>query len=311
MRINKFLRMVLIVSVVSSLTSFLSAAVMVKDTGWLWDKDENNDGHGDLKKIYWMPKGNTSYFQREVTFDTGKRKITLIYRTSNDPSLLKPGQKYHSGDIGMWTVGLHSGWYGNGFIDILVNGLSLLRDYKPEITSESKGEEAKASYTWDTPEAKIRMTFTAKSGDDKIFLRVNIEPKKGINSIETRLLCFPSSFGGRGGSGPKIEPIDRWISTYKRDIQHTQKVTLQPDEFWILYYDKIWDRAKKEKCGGPCALLFPPNEPEKVTIDVKSYDIVTCLTYPPTTREMHYLFWPGMGISNEEALKRMKELKLK
>ena len=315
MRIKKFLRMVLVVLMISGFTSLLSAAVIVKDTGWLWDKDENNDCRGDLGKIQQMEKGSKSYFSRSIYFDTGKRKLYLWYETCNDPSHLMSGQEYHSHrGLGGVGIGVSAGWHPGGSIDILVNGVTL-GNYKPEITSESKGEEAEAIYTWDTSEARIKMTFTAKNGDDKFFLKVDIEPKKEISSIKTSFLCYPSSYGKftcvKQNYPELMNKRDRWISTPRREIQHTRKVILEKEEFWILYYDKIWDKAKREKCcAGPCALLFLPNEPEEIVVDLGNYAVRTYFTYSPITREMNYIIWPSMGISNEEALKKMKELKL-
>lgn len=293
-------------------TPFLSAAVTIEDTGWLWDKDENNDGHGDLNKIYWMEKGNKSYFLRCITFNTGKHKISLTYRVSDDPTLLQTKSEYYGWDIGMSGTG----WYGNGFIDILINTFSL-RNWKPEISSELKGDTADAVFFWDTSEAKIKMTFFVQSGDDKLFLKVTIEPKKEIKTIETALLCYPSGWGSfdcvKENYPELMDKRDRWVSTYKRDIQHSEKkVTLEKDEFWVLYYDKIWDKATKEKCCfGPCALLFPPDEPEKVELNIYNYDIRTYLYYPSDIRELNYLFWQSMNIPNEEALEIMKNFKLK
>jgi len=286
-------------------------AVTVRDSGWICDKDEDADSHGDLKKIGNIEKGSKNYFLREIVADTGKRQFVFHYETCTDPSHLKPGETAHSGHplsgLGLFVNGFGCGWYGGGFMDVLANGEGLI-NYKPEIDSKCLADEATITCTWDVPAAKVIALISMRNGDDKASVKISIEPKTEIKSLKTTFLCYPSSFAI--GDQSKFGRA-RYIATSKRTIQAGKDVSLGEDECWVLYYDTIWDKAKRQDCSGPCALLFTPTEPDKVDVHVTNYEVITNFTYLSTTKEANYILWPSMGISNQDALATMNSIKLK
>lgn len=274
------------------------AAVTVKDNGWIEDKDENGDGRGDSGAIRDVCKGSSKTRVRSIMLDTGTTKFYLKYFACVDPKHLKEGQQCH-GLWGLSSLGLYPGrWYLHSFIDVLVNDISL-QHHLPEISSEKRAGEVVANYLWETPAAEINMEFKAKENHDYLALKVRIVPKKEIFSLKSRFLCFP------GNIVPGKQERDRWVSTAERDVEHGNKITLNHNERWILYYDKIWDKAKRPNCS-PCALFYPSLEPEKVVVDVYNYDIQTYFTYPNQREEFNYVIWADIPKTNEEALEYMR-----
>lgn len=283
----------------------LRAAVTITDTDWILDKDEDKNGLGDFSKRR-IERGSQSCYLREVLLNTGTLDIFFRYFTCNAPAHLNTGKAYHGltlSSLGMWYRNGTAGWYGNGFIDVLLNKTSL-NDYKAEIQSHCNGNTGTIQCHWNTENACISIKVTAYSGDDKLFLVVEIVPKTEIKDINVKFLCYPSTFGIR--TSEQSIGRDRWVATPRRTIQHSQTISLSQDEYSILYYDRIWDPQVRSACGGACGLLFLPGESISAQVNIQNYEIYTSFTYPPETRVIHYVLWPSMNISNKSALNKLR-----
>lgn len=277
-----------------------AAAVNLKDGGWVADFDANKDGKGDVTGIPVEP-GSKSSFQRYVIIDNGKFSPLFIYNGMDDPALMPKGKIFAGKDICLYIPTINNpGWYAGGFLDIAVNGVSV-KDYKPEISSENKGSSGVIYYVWDMETTKVKMTLTLQDGADNFSVSYTLEPKKEITSIQVRAFCIPSSF---------IQPADRVVITPTRELSNGQEINVETSkEFWLVYGDKKFDRKSDPKTSdGPCALLFAPSEPSSVTLRINNYDIVTTLSYPPTTKELNLIFWPSLLKTNEEAVSVLKGL---
>ena len=277
-----------------------TAAVNLKDGGWQKDSDANKDGKGDTTGIPAEP-GSMSSYHRYVMIDNGKFGPYFSYNGMDDPALLPKGKTFAGKDLCLYIPTMNNpGWYSNGFLDISVNGVSV-KDYKPEISSENKGSSGIINYVWDMDAAKVKMTLTLQDGADNFSVSCALDPKKEITSIQVRTLCIPSSF---------TQPADRMVVTPTRELSPGQEIKIEPSkEFWLVYGDKKFDRKNDPKTSdGPCALLFPPAEPSNVAILLNNYDIVTTLSYPPTTKELNLVFWPSLLKTNEEAVSILRGL---
>ncbi|MDD5598640.1 MAG: hypothetical protein PHV82_11900, partial [Victivallaceae bacterium] len=88
-----------------------SAAVTLKDQGWLADKDENSDGRGDGGILNSTCKGSSNTRVRRINLNPGAKTFFLNYFTCTDPRHLKKGQQCHSSWQGA-SLGLYPGrWY--------------------------------------------------------------------------------------------------------------------------------------------------------------------------------------------------------
>ena len=201
------------------------------------------------------------------------------------------------------------GWYENGFVNIYLGEESIFGHTAKIDLNLVKGI---IEVCWDVEGESIKMLFTAEDNSDNFSLEIKNELKIKNIPIRVEFCCYPGDY-------KKKEPDkrDRWIATAKRQISHgegpTSKrtVTLDPEEeYWIFYYDKKLDPIKLGKWSATCGLLYSPDEPEKVEVEIWNYPIKTRFYYPARVKSMHYVLWEFAGISNSQAMEYMKKLEI-
>ncbi|MBI3920589.1 MAG: hypothetical protein HY318_04140 [Armatimonadetes bacterium] len=284
---QRLLESVLLLTVILSLAGLAHAGVVVKDRG-------TYENHRDFQ----FGKG------RRIDLRTGTTEYSLLLQTFKEDLLLPPGKERCR--IGLLTNETDRGWYGYGFVDLLLNG-NPVHDCPAQVTSIKGGEKGIVDIEWDTREAKVVMEFSCQENADNLFLEVRLHPKRALRSVKAQLLCYPGDYAKEGER-------DRWISTAKRDVQapHGKEfdVPLDKDEAWVFYYDRIWDPAKTgSEYHSSCALLYPPREPEEVVVNHGDYSIHTRLHYPASTKSIHLILWKFPGRANAQALEYMKKLR--
>jgi len=204
------------------------------------------------------------------------------------------------GGLGIGMVGPNSpNWYSGGFIDLLINGVSP-GPRKARITRTRYAQAESVIFTWDAPEAKVDLVFTATAKHDCLFLEGVVEPKRRIHSLQVALTCYPSAFA---------TPRDRWIATGGREVQHTQTVTLAPQEPWVLCYDAHFDEALRpgDSCG-PAAVMFSPLQVRKARVKVAEYPVTVSLDLYAHIRQFNLALWDFRDTTNADALTHMRSL---
>jgi len=289
--------------------SFNSEAQIIKDSGWIYDSDQNSDGQGDSGKIQTVCKGSSCSCQREITFKTGKMKKVLSYNCCFDKSHLKNGQQIHTlsmAGLGMGDVA----WHINGFIDIVSDGSSIAGRI-PEIKTEENEDHGIAQYIWPLPNGKVEVSFRAEYGDDLFSVQVKFQDINLLHKREIMFICYPSTLA-MGVAGAYR---DRYCITPKRSLQHWNDKLwkeLSAEEFWLVYCDKYWDlgiEKNKGKCDGPCALLYIPSEYQTAEIKVSNYEIYTHFICGDKN-EFNFLLWPSVGIANAEFIDKMNLIRI-
>jgi hypothetical protein len=231
-----------------------------------------------------------------VTMDTGRQTYAVRYlaaRDPKDPKVAIPGEGY----IGM-TLPSDCNWYGGGFFDLQLNGKSIGPVPIHSLTGRSSGNRGIADFVFDHPLALIRVRFVALAGGDCLFTQVLIEPKQEIAAVRVATRCYPSGYISDSGA--------RRVRTPTRDLAQGERAELDLDsEFWTLYYDRVVDAGSVASNGangvGPCAMLWLPEQTEKVAFTVGGYGTETLLALKPDRREFRFVFIDYHGTRNTAA----------
>ena len=67
-------------------------------------------------------------------------------------------------------------WYGTGFINVVLDGEQLHSWLLKVDVLQPGGPQATLRTVWDTPQAKVTLLWSLRSGDDKVLVQGTIEP---------------------------------------------------------------------------------------------------------------------------------------
>jgi len=239
-----------------------------------------------------------------IALNTGRIIYTIESSHWLDPVPQKEGTSIEH------RVGLHSptycNWYSGGFIYLDIdNRKNILSFTEPTITTKKEKGKGIVNFDWATEEAKIKLSFICVGDDDKLLLKVTINPHQTIESLVVRLHNFPSFFTRqhkKKGARYVITPVETL-----EEMEKTEFVNVSiPSKFWAFYADRIFDCATNKRAAGPSAMMCLASEVEKIEIKVTDYPIITCITYPKDTTEFHLAFWEFPKTDNENALEYLK-----
>lgn len=232
-----------------------------------------------------------------IALDTGKVTYAVRYVVALDPKDPKaaiPGEGY----IGM-TQPSDCNWYGGGFFDLQLNGQSIGTTLIHSLTGRSSPGRGGADFVFDHPLAVIRVRFVALAGGDCLYAQVLLEPKQAITAVRVSTRCYPSGYISDSGA--------RRVQTPARDVAQGERAELDlGSEWWTLYYDRTFDAGYIAPNGlsgvGPCAMLWLPEQTQKVTFTVGGYGIETNLDCAPAQRDLRFVFIDYTGTRNAAAL---------
>lgn len=234
-----------------------------------------------------------------ISLDAGARTYGLRYLAAHDPKrpdVAIPGEGY----IGMPQPS-DCNWYGGGFFDLQINGQTLGTTLLHSFTGRSTGDRGYADFVFDASVARVRVRFVAIAGSDVLYAQALLEPKTDITGLRVVLRCYPSAF---------VSDAERHVLTPARDLRQGEKADLDPaTEYWLLYYDRIVDHgsaASGRQGVGPCAVLWPPQQPSKATFTVASYGIDTVLDMDPRQRDLRFVFIDFAGTRNDASMEHLR-----
>ena len=239
-------------------------------------------------------------YEHLVVMDTGVKQYGLRYIVARDeakPEVAIPGEGY----IGM-SEPSSCNWYHGGFFDLQINGQTIGTTPIHSLTSRSVGARGYADFVFATPQSVVRLRFVTLAGSDALYCQTLLEPKGEITNLRLVLRCYPSAFISNG---------DRHVLTPIRDIAQGDKAELDPaTEWWLLYYDRIFDAgyAAPGRTGvGPCAVLWPGSQADKVAFTVGGYGTDTVLSLKPQLRDFRFVFLDFKGTKNEAATADLRQ----
>jgi hypothetical protein len=239
-------------------------------------------------------------YSREIVMDTGVKQYGLSYNIARDkdrPGVAIPGEGY----IGMPHPS-GANWYAGGFFDLQINGQTIGTVPIHSQTARSTGRRGIVDFVFDTPMAVVRIRFVTLAGGDALYCQTLLEPKVEMKELRLNVRCYPSGFINNG---------DRHVLTPTRDLAQGQAATLDlATEYWLLYYDKIFDEGYASPTArgeGPCAVLFPGSQADKIGFTVGGYGIDTAMTLKPPLRDFRFVFFDFKGTKNEAAMATLRE----
>ena len=178
------------------------------------------------------------------------------------------------------TLGMTSptvaNWYYQGFFEVRVDGVGI-RDVPAEFRAiRTGGPDAMLEGTWATAKGPVHVRFLIRGNDDKLLMQVALGPKTQARKFEVELLAYPQGFG---------KPWNRWMFTATRDVAGPGTQALDAaKEAWALYYDKGMR-------GGPCGLVYVPDEVADARVKLGPYNVNTILTAKPGGRRVTMGLW--------------------
>lgn len=230
-----------------------------------------------------------------IVMDTGVKTMGLQYTVAHDekqPGVAIPGEGY----IGM-PKPVSCNWYHGGFFDLVINGESIGTTPIHSLVGRGVGGRGQVDFVFDTPLSLVRIRFVALAGSDALYCQALLEPKAEITSLRLLLRCYPSAF---------VSNADRHVLTATRDLAQGERVELDvANESWLLYYDRIFDagHVSPTRTGvGPCSVLWPGTQVDKVGFTVASYGIETAMDIKPEVRDLRLVFFDYAGTTNKAAV---------
>lgn len=184
-------------------------------------------------------------------------------------------------------------WYTQGFFALRLDDLSLHDIPITFRAVRTGGPDAMVEGTWATPKGPVYLRLAMRGGDDKLLMQVAMGPETKAEKLDLTLIAYPQGFE---------KPWDRHMVTATRDIPASSSVTLDPaQERWALYHD---DRMRRERVGGgPCGLVYAPEEVAPVRVGLGDYAVTTQLVTKPNTRKITVGLWDFTSIADAEVMR--------
>ena len=208
--------------------------------------------------------------------------------------------KYKDGKASCVNIGMVRpcglNWYAGGFFQAfcgkenLINGdFTVLKIYQGSDLSYALLQFKGKNHT-----STLRMTLA--EADDKLLL----EFTSGIKNrpCEIRLIAYPGEYGS-------AEKRQRRIVTCKGE--YSQHKELGKEEFWGLFFDSYYDRAKK-RGRGCCAFVYNPQETLSAQVEI-SYPCTAIFRYKGD-QKAHLVLWDFLYWPSRDAITYMKQLKV-
>ncbi len=263
-------------------------------TSWLRAEDVYLQVEGDWKKT-----DSGRQLEKTFGFATGAATYGLSYDIEV-PADAPPGKATSSQWVfttGYIPLGMpgpsNANWYVQGYFTVRLDGHPI-HDVPAEFrTVRSGGDDALVEGSWPTAKGPVAIRLAMRGGDDKLLMQVELAPETKVEKWELELRCYPHAF---------TEPRDRWIATAESETQASNSVDLDREkEPWVLYYDKLMDGDPAK--GGPCGLVYVPEEVATAKVTVGSYPITTRLSAKPGSRRITVGLWDFTPM-NDVALHR-------
>ena len=235
---------------------------------------------------------------RDAAFDVGAVPYSIRYVAAvdeTDPTRAIPIE----GCIGMPGPSSEN-WYHSGFLFIRVNGEDIATTALSSMLVAESGERAILDLVWHHPLASVRARFVGLPGDPALYTEIAIEPRQPITSVDITARCYPSFFT----AWHKRQGARRVRAAGSPVSEGETKALPAGENWWLAYYDEIFDTAKGEGVG-PCAVMVMPEQAAEVRLQVGGYAVDTTVSYPATTRGIRLGFWDFTGRTNAEVLAAM------
>lgn len=241
--------------------------------------------------------GHSGHERKTMTFslDSGTIRYAIKYGYCADKSHA-PDVAIPEGYIGMPEPRWEN-WYGNGFLYIIVNGKDIGLTKPSVIRKLEEGERGSVQIVWDRDDVHVRLTFLALVNERALLAEIAVFARTDLKSLSVRLVAYPAAYTTQG---------ERCVVTPVRSITQVQRAKISPqNEWWLVYQDKKFDRAKGHAIGG-CGAIFLPEEVESAEVNVEVYPIVTEMRCAAGINRFHFAVFDFYDMTNAEAEEFMR-----
>ena len=174
-------------------------------------------------------------------------------------------------------------WDDFGFFNLSVNGVDLA-SCEPAVRACTNGADRGIVLEWRNSQACVEQTFAMREGDERLYMRLAIEPVGGteIESLTLKLRCEP-----RMGNTAYGNPATRSSVVFTRtgEARPARRIDLAPErEFWAVF-------ANSDLGTGPAAVMFRPAEVRGACVVLGADEAHTVLQLDPGRRSFHLALW--------------------
>lgn len=222
--------------------------------------------------------------------------VTVTMRSGRFGYALRHDQKSGNGNLGL-SEPSQANWYQAGMINLLVNGERLdLLPANAERIELASGERGRAVFAWEDERVKATYTFVLFAGQDRLPLRIELEPKVPIESLAVRLQAYVGGFNHQ----PR-----HWLWLPDQRVDQAGTVSFDPiEQSGLFLADAAQDPEDQPTHAGPCAVAFDPAGVTAATVRTGGYGVPVELTCDPAARRLALCFWEFPQTPNETALAR-------
>jgi hypothetical protein len=168
------------------------------------------------------------------------------------------------------------------------------------MTTLMEDDRGYTDLVWHHELADVRARFIGIAGKTALYCAITVEPAAPLETLTVRARCYPSFFTShhnRTGA--------RRIQTPATLVEQGQNTSFDASaNWWLCYYDEVFDVAKGEG-SGPCAMLILPDQAGTIACKPGGYAVGTEIQYPPETTTIRLAFWDFKGRHNQDVLADM------
>ena len=212
--------------------------------------------------------------------------------------VIRHDQLHDHGQLGL-TGPTSCNWYQAGMVQLYLNDqrLDLTPEHGESIELTSGGTGC-ARLSWENEVAKTTWRFYLKTGEDRLYLVLDITPKTELKSLRLRLMNYVAGFNH--------SPQHRlWTSVRELTENGTQQLDPATEHALFLADDSL-DVATALNAAGPSAMVVDPTGLQSFAPRLGGYGVPIDLSYDPGTRRLAFCFWEYPARTNAEALERFK-----
>lgn len=239
--------------------------------------------------------------EQTATFDLGDARYAITYKAGykeTAPDRAFPLEGY----IGM-PGPTACNWYHSGFLRVLIDGHDIGDTALSSMTVLQEDDRGYTDMVWHHDLADVRVRFIGIAGRTALYCTITVEPAEPLQSLVVRTRCYPSFFTShhnRTGA--------RRIRTPATLIEEGQNTGIDAaDNWWLCYYDDVFDVAKGEG-SGPCAMMVLPEQARTISCRPGGYAVDTAVECAPDSGTVRLAFWDFKGRPNEDVLTDMHHL---
>jgi hypothetical protein len=188
-------------------------------------------------------------------------------------------------DEGFAPLGLNGGggWDTLGFFNLTINDIGF-NYISPEMTTHQDAAQSSARFVWKNSQATLTQTFVLRARDDKLLMRLEIEPQPGV-AVERLALQLCNDWNRANSAYNNPSTLEGAVTTARGESVPPRRLDLSAaDANWIVYHNKALGI-------GPSALLFAPAEVVRGQVLMGAEKSTTTLFLDPQKRAFHFMLW--------------------